>query len=279
MKRLSILFMALGLMVGSVSMAASVVPDWSPAAEATIHPGVQTHTAGIQCTANFVFYDSDSVYLGQSAHCSGFNFGEANNGCSTAVLPLGTPVDIQGASQLGTIVYNSWLTMQQVAERNSSACAANDFALVRLHPDDHDAVNPSLPVWGGPTAPRGGSSFGDKVYAYGNSSLRGGISALSPKYGINTTTLRRRVDDALGWGSDTGRWRYHVYLVTPGIFGDSGSPVLDARGRALGVLNTISLDGTSGISDLSKMVEYMKAKTNLDAIRFAKGTESFLPLP
>jgi hypothetical protein len=35
-------------------------PSWAPAAGAPVHPGVQTITAGGQCTANFVFFGTEA---------------------------------------------------------------------------------------------------------------------------------------------------------------------------------------------------------------------------
>src|SRR5207247_7697952 len=102
-----------------------------PASVAPLPPGVPTFTAGAQCTANFVFYDASNVYLGQAAHCSGTGSSTDTNGCTSASLPVGTQVDI-GGSQPGTLVYNSWLTMQSHGEANADTCAFNDLALVTV---------------------------------------------------------------------------------------------------------------------------------------------------
>ena len=79
--------------------------------------------------------------------------GEATDtdGCLAATLPVGTPVEIDGASRPGTLAYSSWATMQAVGETDPDACAYNDLALVRVDPADHAKVNPSIPHWGGPT--------------------------------------------------------------------------------------------------------------------------------
>jgi hypothetical protein len=119
--------------------------------EATITPGVQMVTGGGQCTANFIFTDGDDVLIGYSAHCAGTGGSTATNGCDAGTLPTGTEVDIEGASQPGTLAYSSWETMQEQGESDSNTCQYNDFALVAIHPDDHDAVNPTIPFWGGPT--------------------------------------------------------------------------------------------------------------------------------
>src|SRR5439155_14040762 len=104
---------------------AGAAPNWAPAATATIHPGVQTFTNGAQCTANFVYYDASNVYLGQAAHCSSTSDNTATNGCDTTSLPLGTPVDITGASKPGTLVYNSWIAMHNAGEKDANTCAFN----------------------------------------------------------------------------------------------------------------------------------------------------------
>jgi hypothetical protein len=57
---------ALALLIAPAAASA-----WAPAGSAPIHPGVQTHTAGAQCTANFIFSEGSTVFIGQAAHCSG----------------------------------------------------------------------------------------------------------------------------------------------------------------------------------------------------------------
>jgi hypothetical protein len=89
-------------------------------------------------------------------------------------------------------------------------------------------VNPSIPFWGGPTGTGGIPGTRATVLSYGNSELRGGITALSPKEGYE-----------LAEGSNG--WSHQVGTVTPGIPGDSGSAFLDKQGRALGVLSTLAL--------------------------------------
>ena len=165
---------------------AAAEPAWAPAATAPVHPGVQTDTDGAQCTANFVFFDaSDTVYIGQAAHCAGTDGNTATNGCEAGTKPVGTPVNVDGASRPGTLVYSSWATMQANGEANPDICQYNDIALVKLNPADLGKVNPSIPFWGGPTGITDATATGDKVLSYGNSSLRLGITALSPKEGVS----------------------------------------------------------------------------------------------
>src|SRR5919198_774378 len=141
---------ALTALLGAVAIsvlliAPSVASAWAPADQATVHPGVQVFTQGAQCTANFVYQDSSNVYLGQAAHCSGTGAATDTNGCDSGSLPIGTPVDVTGASRPGTLVYNSWLTMQSKGETDADTCAFNDLALIKLDPADVASVNPGIP--------------------------------------------------------------------------------------------------------------------------------------
>ncbi len=251
--------------LGVLAPAAQAAPQWAPAASATIQPGVMTFTAGGQCTANFVFTDAaNDVYIGQAAHCSGTGAATETNGCDSGSLPLGTPVEVDGASQPGTLVYNSWLAMQAAGETDPDTCNFNDFALVKLHPDDRGAVNPSIPVWGGPTGIAPATGAGDQVYSYGNSSLRQGISLLSPKTGLSLGTI-------------PSGWSHPVYTVSPGIPGDSGSAFLDDSGGALGVLSTLSIAPTplsNNVSDIGLALDYFDSHANFD-VDLALGTEPF----
>ena len=248
-----------------VPAAAGAAPNWAPADSATIHPGVQTFTDGAQCTANFVYYDATDVYLGQAAHCSGTGAATDTNGCDSASLPIGTPVEVTGASRPGTLVYNSWISMQQSGEADPDTCQFNDLALIRIDPADVGKVNPSIPFWGGPTGVTGSVPANAKVESYGNSSLRAGVSALSPKQGVQ---LRQ----------DAGGWNHQVYTVTPGIPGDSGSAFVDAQGRAFGVLSTVQLApeaASNGVGDVSRELSWMQAHSSFTGVTLAPGTVAF----
>ena len=255
-------------LVAADAPSASAAPTWAPAATAPIHPGVQTFTAGAQCTANFVFFDaSNTVYIGQAAHCSGTGGNTATNGCTSGSLPIGTQVQVTGASQPGVMVYNSWLTMQGLGEADANTCQFNDLALIKLNPADFGKVNPSIPFWGGPNGiDTNGTVQGENVYSYGNSELRGGVSQLSPKQGVSL-------------GDAGGGWSHNVYTASPGIPGDSGSAFLNSTGAALGVLSTVQiapLAGSNGVGDVSREISYMNAHSSLGA-QLALGTQPFNP--
>jgi hypothetical protein len=253
--------------VAATAPTAAAAPPWAPAATAPIHPGVQTFTDGAQCTANFVFFDgANTVYIGQAAHCSGTGGATETNGCDSGSLPNGTPVEVDGASQPGVMVYNSWLAMQAAGETNPDACAYNDFALIRLNAADFGKVNPSVPFWGGPNGiDTNGTVAGENVYSYGNSGLRGGVSQLSPKQGVSL-------------GDNGNGWSHDVYTATPGIPGDSGSAFLNSSGAALGVLSTVQiapLAGSNGVGDLNLELNYMRSHSSFSGVQLALGTQPF----
>ncbi len=248
-------------------LAPSAASAWAPAGSATVHPGVQTYTEGGQCTSNFVFQDGAGVYLGQAAHCSGTGGQTETDGCASGSLPLGAKVEVKGASKPGTMVYNSWLAMQAGGETDPDACAYNDFALVRLDPADVGKVNPSVPGFGGPTGVGAAGGLGSTVYSYGNSSLRAGVTKLSPKQGVVIQ-------------NEGNGWSHVVATLTPGIPGDSGSGFFNGSGEAIGVLSTLQLaplPATNGVGDLAKELAYMRANSPFAGVQLARGTEPFKP--
>jgi hypothetical protein len=237
---------------------------WAPASSATIHPGVQTFTNGAQCTANFIYSDGSNTYIGQAAHCSGTGGNTATDGCTSGTLPVGTQVQVTGADHPGTMVYNSWATMQANHEADANTCAFNDIALVQLDPADVAKTNPSVPGFGGPTGTASLGAAGSTVYTYGNSELRGGVTKLSPKQGIVAS-------------EDGGGWSHTVYTVSPGIPGDSGSGFLTATGQAAGILSTLAvapLPGSNGVGDLPRELAYMHSHGGPNAT-VVNGTQPF----
>ena len=268
---------AAGTATAGKSPAGVAVASWAPADSAAIHPGTMMYTDGAQCTANFVFTNGASVYVGYAAHCAGTGAATETNGCDSGSLPLGTPVDfVEGGNLVGdgtrvgggTLVYSSWLAMQQSGETDPNACEFNDLALVQVDAADVAKVNPSIPSIGGPTGiDTDGTAAGDTVYTYGNSSLRAGIEPLSPKQG-----------KSLGDAGDG--WSHDVYTLTPGIPGDSGSGFTDAEGRALGTLSTVQLAplaGSNGVGNLAEELAYAQANGQA-GLTLAVGTEPFSPL-
>ncbi|HET8566669.1 MAG TPA: serine protease [Solirubrobacterales bacterium] len=258
---------ALFLSTLGILLLPGLASAWAPAATATVHPGVQTFTEGAQCTSNFVFEEGSTVFVGQAAHCSGTGGQTETDGCTSGSLPLGTPVEVTGAGQDGTLAYNSWLTMQASGERDPATCAYNDLALVELDPADVGRVNPSVPGYGGPTGVGSAGEPGATVFSYGNSELRGGVTKLSPKQG----TLVQNEGEG---------WSHIVVTVSPGIPGDSGSGFMNEAGQAIGILSTLQiapLAGTNGVGDIAKEISYERAHGPYPNLQLVPGTQPFDP--
>lgn len=268
---------------GLIALAATAAPvqagsgpRWAPASSASIRPGVSVVAdTGAQCTSNFVFTETrrlssgavrTDVLLGVAAHCFSLGDSTQTDGCTTPSRPHGAKARVDGARYPATLAYSSWRVAQKVVgERNRDVCAANDFALLLLDPRDHGRVNPSVQYFGGPHGVRSTAvGPGERVYSYGNSSLRLGVEQTSPKRGASLGTF------------DAG-WTTQVYTATPGIPGDSGSGVLDSAGRAAGVLVTVAaapFPASNGVTDLRRALAYANAKTGR-SYRLASGTARF----
>jgi hypothetical protein len=254
---------------------------WAPADTAQIHPGTMMYTAGAQCTGNFVFTDAAGhTYLGYAAHCAGTGSSTDTNGCLTDSVPLGTRVDLSNDGNLagegtivghGTLAYSSWITEHRLGTTDPNTCAYNDLALVEIDAGDVSQVNPSVPFWGGPTGiDTDGTAPGDQVWTYGNSSLRAGLSPLSPHTGIS-----------LGDQPADGGWSHPLYTLSPGIPGDSGSGFMTQGGKAIGVLSTLGLaplPASNNIGDLAKELAFAQAHSGIDGLQMVNGTEPFDPV-
>ena len=265
----------------ATSAPASAAPTWAPADEATITPCTMMYTDGAKCTSNFVFTDASSnVYVGYAAHCAGLGEATDTNGCLNESVPLGTKVTFnEGGSLLsegtqvgtGTLVYSSWRTMRDLGETDENTCAYNDFALVQVDPEFVGDVNPSIPFWGGPVGiDADGTAAGDRVYTYGNSSLRAGLEPLSPHTGMS-----------LGDDAADGGWSHPLYTVGPGIPGDSGSAFLSQDGQAVGTLSTLGLaplPASNNIGDLAKELAYAQQHSGIAGLELVEGTEPFSPI-
>ena len=282
--RLLATFLAIALttLVGpapSNAADAALASRWAPAARAKIHPGVMMYTKGAQCTGNFVFKDRRGrVHVGYAAHCAGTGAATDTNGCKATSRPLGTRVRFASDGSLvsagttvgwGRLVYSSWRTMQRLDTKRPNVCAYNDFALVRVGAKHVKKVNPSIPFWGGPVGLNTrGTAAGDRVYSYGNSSLRGGVTELSPKTGVSL-------------GDEGHGWSHPIYTLSPGIPGDSGSAFLDSKGRALGVLSTLAvapLPASNGVGDISRELGFARRHSGIPGLHLVKGTKPFSPI-
>jgi hypothetical protein len=264
--------------LAEVTLGAFAPTRWAPAAGAAIRPGVQTDTAGGgRCTTNFVFTSGKRTFLGQAAHCAGTGAVTETDGCVSDTGPLGTPVTIDagdGSSRGGILAYSSWIAMQDRGESDPDTCAYNDFALVELAAQDVADVNPSVPYFGGPTGvDTDGLVEGEAVYSYGGGAAvqrgTGRTGLPSPKAGASA--------------GDLGGGRSHeIYMVRPGMAGDSGSAFLDGNGDAVGVLSALNVDPepvSADATDLGKALDYLAASGTLGHVELVRGTEPFTSDP
>lgn len=228
-------------------------------AEATIRPGAALGGGG--CTGNFLFLDADggTVYIGTAAHCVSEDLDPetptASSGCDTTRYRPEAPgtvvVSVEGAARPATLAYNSWYTMQERGETSVAACGANDFALLRLDPEDAAMAHPQMYGFGGPTGIATDESAGDVIHTHGATTLRPGGA----------------LDDRQGIIAEAGGWTHTTFQLTPGLPGDSGSPVVRDDGAAVGILVTLGfapLPLSNGITDLGLALEYANREGNMN---------------
>jgi hypothetical protein len=248
-----------------VPQAASAAPLPSPAAAATIGPGVQllipvNPRSSSVCTADFVFTAGGATFLGMAAHCAGIGSQDAGSGCDEPTLPVGTTVLVRRANGLtshATLAYSSWVTMQQRREGDPQRCEFNDFALVALSAADAAVVNPTVPLLGGPTGLNAdGVPAGEAVYSY------------QPNDGATP------VKKGTSLGDGAGGQIHYVVTRPPGVSGDSGSGFLDANGAAFGVLSTEFDDAqhSNGVGDLAAALDYAGRYGGLGKVTLVPGT-------
>lgn len=244
-----------------------------------IRPGSLVVANGAQCTSNFLFYLNDeTVYLGVAAHCFSQDANSGIDPCETRNLPVGyDQVQVENASRPAELAYSSWVAMQEAGESpGSSTCQFNDFALVRLAPEDISNIHPAVREVGGPTALVSTLARpGDPVVLFGRSDFTLGNRGLQVREG--------QVVEVLGGG-----WAYDIVADGSVSPGDSGGPVLTGDGRALAVVSTFtlvlgpgSLAGPvrAGVVNLSRALDYAKDQGFIHAdVRLLTWSEFSLPL-
>lgn len=241
----------------AVTTTASAVPGVvGPPAPAvapgpsSIGPGVVTETAGAGlCTAGFVLTGGDRTFLAQAAHCGGTGGETETDGCTSATVPLGTPVTVHGTDRTvtGTLAWSSWNTMQARGETDPDTCAYNDFALVELPAEAVPAVGAAVPFFGGPQQVRNAPlPVGTPVFGLANPADASGARTVAPRAGTIA-------------GDVGGGWGHAVFTMEPGVAGESGSPLLDGEGRAVGILSSLTTTAdrpTIEYTDLGRALDY-----------------------
>ncbi|NWJ73201.1 serine protease [Pseudonocardia sp. ICBG1122] len=238
----------------------------------SIGPGTVTETTGAGlCTAGFVFTAGERTFLGQAAHCGGTGDETETDGCTSDAVPLGTPVLVHGrdGTVTGTLAWSSWNTMQTRGERDPDVCAYNDLALVELPAGARPSVGAAVPFFGGPGAVRTAPlPAGTPVYGLTNPPGAGGDRTVGVRAGAAAAEVG-------------GGWGHAVFAVQDGVAGESGSPLLDAQGRAIGVLSSLTTtDDLPSIeyTDLARALDYA-ARTDGPAGLALAGGPAFTAAP
>ncbi len=136
-----------------------------------VRPGVNLGP----CTASYLLVDeTGQFYLTFSAHCVFEDPATAKEFCESRMLPIGTPIEIEGYGEKGTLAWTSGHHMQDHAG-NDVECAAWDAAFVAIDASLNARIHPSIRHIGGPTglADILDMAAGDAVVGYGNSDDRG----------------------------------------------------------------------------------------------------------
>lgn len=158
----------------------------------------------VGCTMNFLYEEANGTLYTGAA---GHCYEDA-----------GAPARTAGGERFGTVVYRI----------DQELDGPLDLALIRIDPGWHDQLDPAVRHWGGPigtAAPVSGST----TLHYGHGIGPGNAEPSRPRTGVV-------VDNETGNG-----FRVQTF---PFSFGDSGSPILDGDGHAIGILGEVA--GTFG---------------------------------
>jgi hypothetical protein len=156
------------------------------------------------CTANFVFTDGSSQYIGTARHCTDRVGQEVTMQVDTTTLAV-----------VGTVAKMT----------SGEGEPGNDWALIRIDPAVAAkwGVDPAVPVVGGPQGIYTACDVtGVKYYGHG--------------YGVAVAQGKPEFGVATNWNHDGFGWTGF------GAPGDSGSPVLTVDGRAAGDFTHLIVD-------------------------------------
>jgi hypothetical protein len=181
-------------------------------------------------------------------------------------VPIGTPVDVTGASKPGTLVYDSWLTMQADRERDARPVSSTTSPWSGSNPADVPNVNPTCPASAVPRGSARSAAWARRSTPTANSELRGGVTKPSPKRGA--------IFENTGGGRSHG-----AYTLTSGIPATRGAASGTARaGRSSSFrASTSPHPGGHGVGDLGNEIAYMDAHSPFGAVDLVPGTEPFNP--
>jgi hypothetical protein len=209
--------------VAALLLAAGVSAPAS-AGGAQPHPGdeISVEGGGGSCTLGFLLKGSDGRrYMSTAGHCL---LGVEQSPPRTWRPGAGPPVTTADG-QIGRVVFAEHQPSQETAD-------SYDFALIRL--DDGVRPSPEIRLLGAPTGlndERGSSPVALRTHGHSV------FGAVAPERELQAPNTRHQD---------------HVYAHGPVFTGDSGAPVVDAEGRAVGTVLGAGLGqvgvGTGGVS-------------------------------
>lgn len=220
--------------------AASIEIPWADPEDAIIGPGAILHTQVRDCPVNYLFAreDNGAVFLGTTAYC-------------VRDLPLGGLAWVGSEQHIAVMIYSSFQTMAEIGETDPDALEYNDFAVFHLSRSSRSAAHPALAI-GGPSALADGSSY----------DLGSRLRAFVPTEELpNGTEWRESVVN-----SKAGDWALLTYTFPAGAPGTLGGPVIDAEGRAVGIIITLGVvpnPGSNGVARLDTLMAYAEQNAKL----------------
>ena len=196
----------LTLALAACALAPASASAWAPAATATIHPGVHdvhggrpVHRQLRLLRRRLDLHRLRGALLGHRCRDGHQRLRRRHPAASAR------PVEIDGASQPGTLVYSSWVAMQSAGETDRG-----DLRVQRLRAGAAStrptsrSVNPSVPGWGGPTGTGSLGGTGSTPTPTATRRCAVGVTAAQPEAGHG----RRR--------GTPGGWSTTVYTVDAG---------------------------------------------------------------
>lgn len=233
---------------GSSSTNPPVVVPALPSKDLRPGVGLVVEQGTRACTAGFVLRDGAGgrTFLATAGHCfldaatcatplPGLAGAQAN---ATAALP-------EGPRPIGRFAYVSFLAMQASGVTDPYECYYGDFALIEVDAALAPRVSPVPLVGAAPTALRA------TPLADGES-----VTVISALQGSGVAKAGRIVANADP--NPAARQVYATATVECGP-GDSGAPVLDAQGKAVGIVLTQPGPRQCGIGPLAALLARAEA--------------------
>jgi hypothetical protein len=212
-----------------------------------VRPGALLTSGSEQCTFGFVFQGSDRRrYVATAGHCAFATDPDRTIGATQTWKPgTGPAVTDAGGRQVGRFAFAT------------QSGQFKDFALVRLDPGV--AANPQMCHFGGPTRLTTEVHNDDvQVHHYGH-----GV-------GLGDTVPARTGDAFFGLYRPD-----YVYFYGAAVEGDSGSPVIDATGAAVGIITDRSTPFTGNVG-VNRLADHLAAAQKALKIRLTLATAPLL---